>query len=65
MTLLELIIASSILCVLTAAALPIVRIRIAGEKEIELQRNLREMLNAIDRYKDLADQGKIRVEAGT
>ena len=61
----ELLIASSILLILSAAALPIVRYRILGQKETELRRDLREMRDAIDCYKDLADAGKIRVEAGT
>ena len=65
MTLLELIIACSILLILSAAALPIVQHRIVGQKETELRRDLREMRDAIDRYKDLADSGKIRVEAGS
>jgi general secretion pathway protein G len=65
MSLLELIIASSILLILSSAALPIVRYRIIGQKETELRRDLREMRDAIDRYKDLADEGKIRIEAGT
>jgi general secretion pathway protein G len=64
-TLLELIIACSILLILSAAALPIVQHTIVGKKETDLRRDLREMRDAIDRYKDLADQGKIRVEAGT
>src|SRR5579859_2813623 len=65
MTLLELIVATSILLVLSAAALPVVRFRIVGQRETELRRDLREIRSAIDRYKDLADQGKIRIEAGT
>ena len=59
MTLLELIIATAILLALSSAALPIVRFRIVGQRETELRRDLREMRDAIDRYKDLADQGKI------
>jgi general secretion pathway protein G len=65
MTLLELIIANSILLILSAAALPIVRHTIVDRRESELRRDLREMRDAIDRYKDLSDQGKIRVEAGS
>lgn len=58
MALLELIIACSILLTLSAAALPIVRYRIVEQKETELRRDLREMGDAIDRYKDLADQAR-------
>jgi general secretion pathway protein G len=65
MTLLELVIASSILLILSSAALPIVRHITVRDKEVQLSRDLREMRDPIDRYKDLADQGKIRVEAGT
>lgn len=65
MTLLELMIATGILLILSSAALPIARYRVLSAKETELRRDLREMRNAIDRYKDLADQGKVRVEAGT
>ena len=65
MTLLELIIACSILLVLSTAALPIARFRIIHAKEAELHRALREMRDAIDRYKDAADANKIRVEVGS
>jgi general secretion pathway protein G len=64
-TLLELVIASAILMILASAALPIARFTIRREKEAELRRDLREMRDAIDRYKDLADRNLIRVEAGT
>jgi general secretion pathway protein G len=65
MTLLELIIACSILLILSSAALPIARYSIVRQKETELHRNLREIRNAIDRYKDLADRNQIRVEVGS
>lgn len=65
MTLLELIIAIGILGILAGAALPLVRATIQREREAELQRDLREIRNAIDHYKDDADKGLIRVEADT
>jgi general secretion pathway protein G len=65
MTLLELILACSILIVLSSAALPIVRYTIVHKREAELHYDLRQMRDAIDRYKDLADRNLIRVEVGT
>jgi general secretion pathway protein G len=65
MTLLELILACAILMILSSAALPIARFTIIHKKEELLRYNLRQMRDAIDRYKDLADSNKIRVEVGT
>jgi len=65
MTLLELIIACSILIVLASAALPVARYSIVRSKEAELRRDSREMKDAIDRYKDAADKNLIRVEVGS
>src|ERR1700674_1937232 len=65
MTLLELIIACAILLILSGAALPIAKFKIIHAKEAELHRELREMRDAIDRYKDLADRNLIRVEVGS
>jgi general secretion pathway protein G len=65
MTLLELILACSILIVLSSAALPIVRYTIVHKREAELHYDLRQMRDAIDRYKDLADRNLIRVEVGS
>jgi general secretion pathway protein G len=62
MTLLELIMACSILLVLSSAAMPLVRITIVRSREAELHRDLREMRNAIDRYKDMADTGAFQTE---
>lgn len=64
-TLLELIIATTILLILSSAALPIARVTIMRQREAELRRDLREMRNAIDRYKDFADRNLIRVEVGS
>jgi general secretion pathway protein G len=65
MTLLELIIACSILLVLSSAALPIARYTIVHKREAELHYDLRQMRDAIDRYKDLADRNLIRIEVGS
>jgi len=65
MTLLELILACAILMILSSAALPIARYSIVHKKEELLSYELRQMRDAIDRYKDLADSNKIRVEVGT
>jgi len=65
MTLLELIIATSILMILASAALPVNRMAIKRQKEFELREYLREMRSAIDRYKDAADKNLIQVELGT
>jgi len=60
MTLLELIIACSILLILSAMALPTYRYSIVRAKEGELRYDLRTMREAIDRYHDLANQHKFR-----
>ena len=65
MTLLELIIASAILLILASAALPMVRFAVVRPKEAELRRDLREIRNAIDHYKDYADRNLIRVKVGS
>jgi general secretion pathway protein G len=65
MTLIELIIACAILLILAGAALPIARRSIRYQKEAELRRDLREMKDAIDRYKDAADKNLIRTEVGS
>lgn len=65
MTLLELVIACTILLILSTAAMPIARNSIRHKKEELLRYELRQMKDAIDRYKDLADSNKIRVEVGS
>ena len=65
MTLLELILACAILMILSSAALPVARYTLVHKKEELLHYQLRQMKDAIDRYKDLADSNKIRVEVGS
>jgi general secretion pathway protein G len=55
-SLIELIIAITIMGILAGAAVPIARVRVKRDKERELRRDLWEMRDAIDRYKDAADR---------
>ena len=64
-TLIELVVAITILLILTSAAVPIARTRIRRERERELRRDLWEMRDAIDRYKDAADRGAFQVKLGS
>ena len=59
MTLVELIVAFSILITLTAMAVPLARYKVKREKERQLRTALVEMRRAIDNYKDAADANKI------
>jgi general secretion pathway protein G len=65
-TLVELIVATSILIILTSLAIPMARVSIKRDKERELRRDLWEMRDAIDRYKDAADRGafQTKVDSG-
>jgi general secretion pathway protein G len=65
MTLLELLIACSILLVLATVALPLTRVTVIRQREQLLRYDLREMRDAIDRYRDAADKGMFQVQAGT
>jgi general secretion pathway protein G len=56
-TLLELIIATMIIVVLSTMVVPLARVTIMREKERMLRNDLWEMRDAIDRYKDAADRG--------
>lgn len=61
-TLLELIVAATILSILTLMAVPLARITIQREREKQLRRALWEMRDAIDRYKDAADRGAFQIK---
>jgi len=64
-TLIELIVATAILVILTSMALPLARVSIKREKERELRRDLWMMRDAIDRYKDAAERGGFQTKVGT
>src|SRR5216683_240023 len=61
-TLLELMIATAILVVLSSMAVPMARLTIQREKERMLRIDLWEMRDAIDRYKDAADRGAFQTK---
>jgi len=65
MTLIELILACAILMVLATAVVPLARVTVKRRKEELLRYDLRQMRDAIDRFKDAADKGQIQVQAGT
>jgi general secretion pathway protein G len=62
LTIVELIVTITILAILASAAVPIARVRVKREKERELRRDLWEMRDAIDKYKDAADAGKFQIK---
>lgn len=59
LSLVELIVAFTILLTLTAMALPMARYKVRREKEQTLRQSLREIQTAIDKYKDMADRGEL------
>ncbi len=65
LSLVELIVAFTILLILTTMALPLARVKVKRERERELRYALRQMRDAVDRYKDAADRGLIQVEVGS
>jgi general secretion pathway protein G len=58
LTLVELIVAFTIMTLLTAMAVPLARYKVRRERERELRYALREIRTAIDKYKDMADAQK-------
>lgn len=64
-TLIELIVATAILVILTGMAVPLVRLGVQRERERELRYDLWMMRDAIDRFKDAADSGKFQIKVGS
>lgn len=55
----ELIATATIMIILASAILPLGRVAVIRQRELELRRALREMRIAIDRYKQAVEQGQI------
>ena len=64
-TLVELIVAFTILALLTTMSVPLVRYKVRRDRERELVYSLREIRKAIDDYKDAANAGKFQIKIGT
>jgi general secretion pathway protein G len=65
LTFIELIVAFTIMAMLTTMAVPLARYKVRRDKERQLVYALREIRKAIDDYKDAALAGKIEVKLGT
>ncbi|HEX3894455.1 MAG TPA: type II secretion system protein [Terracidiphilus sp.] len=62
LTLVELIVTVAILSILASAAVPVARFKMKRDRERELRRDLWEMRDAIDHYKDAADRGAFQTK---
>src|SRR5208337_1957102 len=63
LTLIELVVATIILMILSLMAFPLARVTIKREKEKQLRHALWEMRDAIDKYKDAGDRGSFQIKA--
>jgi general secretion pathway protein G len=64
-TLMEMIVVITILLILMGAAVPILKVSVRRQREVELRRDLWEMRSAIDRYKDAADKNAFQQKLGS
>ena len=64
-TVVELAVVCSMVAILSAMAIPIVKYSMKRQNEMELRHDLRQMRDAIDKYKQYADSGQIQVALGS
>ena len=64
-TLIELMVATTILAILVGAALPVAKTVVDRERERELRQDLWLIRDAVDRYKDAADRGAFQIKLGS
>ena len=67
-TFVELLVVCTILLILASAVMPLAKVTVQRQREAELRRSLREMRTAIDKFKELADNGIIapsEIQAGS
>ena len=62
LTLVEVVVTVAVLLILAGAVMPLAKVTLKREKELELRRALRTMRQAIDLYKQYSDQGLIQKE---
>lgn len=65
LTLIELIVATTILLILSGMAIPLARVTIKRQKEKELRAALWQLRDGIDRYNDAASQNKFQTKVGS
>jgi general secretion pathway protein G len=58
----EVLVTIAVLLILAGAVMPMAKVTLKRQKELELRRNLRTMRQAIDLYKQYSDQGMIEKE---
>jgi general secretion pathway protein G len=61
----ELAVVCSMIAILSAMAIPVVKFSMKRQSEMELRYELRQMRDAIDKYKAFADGGQIQIKIGT
>ena len=59
LTLVELVVAFTIMLILTTMAVPLARYKVKRDRERELRYALRQIHSAIDKYKDMADNNQL------
>jgi general secretion pathway protein G len=62
LTLVEVLVTISILLILAGAVMPLAKVTLKRQKELELRRYLRTMRQAIDLFKQYSDQGLVEKE---
>jgi general secretion pathway protein G len=63
-TLIELVMTLAIIALLASAALPLAKLVAVREKEAELRTALRDIRQALDKYKFAAETGHVKLEVG-
>lgn len=64
-TIIEMLVTLTIVAILAGAALPLAKVAVKRQKEIELKRNLRILREAFDVYKKMADEKKFEFDEDT
>jgi general secretion pathway protein G len=64
-TLIELIVATAIMIILSGMAVPLMKFTVKRSREHELRQDLWMIRDAVDRYKDAADKGAFQIKVGS